>query len=202
MKIAKLGMAMALTAAVAQLASAKPSQEPHAGDINPKTEPSPLGKLSADEMQVLAHVYHNDETEVEAGKLAMAKATTPAIKSYGKMLIDDHGSDARRILALVDKQGRSLPDLQPISEADRADLQLAKATMAKLRGLDGKAFDLEFLRAQVALHDKAIAKLERMTTMVDTPDLVSMLRSIKPVLEKHAQEARILLGAGVRGPHD
>ena len=161
---------------------------------------SKAGKLSDAELQVLAHLHHSDMLEVRTGKLAMEKGGDAGVKSFGKMLVDEHGADARMILSLVGKHGQTLPDMKPVSEADQADLQLAQQTMARLAELSGKDFDREFLRAQVAMHDKTLAKLDRdIATIKDNADLVSMLRNDRPVLVKHREHAQTLLGQHAGG---
>jgi len=153
-------------------------------------------KLSETDLQSLAHLRQNDMLEVKAGNLALKKSSSQAVKSFGKMLVDDHGSDARAIMALVQKDGLTLPNVQPVSEADKVDLQMANDAMAKLQGLTGMDFDLEFLRTQLALHDKALAKLDLdIAKIKDNPDLANMLRGVRPVLVKHAETAKQLLGA-------
>jgi putative membrane protein len=160
------------------------------------TTPSKPGELSDTELQILAHLHHNDEMEVKAGQLAMQKGSTQAVKSFGKMLVDDHGANARTILAFVQKQNKTLPAVQPMNEADKMDMQLAQETMSKLNGLSGPDFDREFLRAQLALHEKTIAKLDLdIAKISNNPDLVQMLRGVRPVLVKHADKARTLLAA-------
>jgi putative membrane protein len=171
------------------------AQEPKQDTATTKIS-SPAGTLSDAELQILAHVHHSDQMEVKAGKLAMQKGTTQAIKSFGKMLVDDHGANDRQVLAFVQKQRKALPNLQPINEADQADLKMAQQTMDTLNRLEGADFDREFLRAQVAMHDKTLAELDLdIAKIEDNPDLVSMLRSMKPVLHKHAEKARALLAA-------
>lgn len=161
---------------------------------------SKLGKLSDTALQVLAHLHHSDMLEVKAGKLAMANSDDAGVKSFGRMLVDEHGSDARMILSLVGKHGQTLSDVKPVSEADTADLQLAQQTMAKLSELRGKSFDREFLRAQVAMHDKTLAKLDRDIAMIqDNADLVAMLRNDRPVIVKHRDHAQMLLGQHAGG---
>ena len=159
------------------------------------TTPSPTS-LSDDELQVLAHVHHSDEMEVKAGKLAMQKGKDQAVKSFGRMLVDDHGADARMIESMVKKQGKTLPEVKPVTERDKADMQLEQQTMSKLGALEGATFDREFLRAQVAMHDKTLAKLDRdIATIKDNGDLVQMLRGNRPVIVRHADHARTLLAA-------
>jgi putative membrane protein len=111
------------------------------------------------------------------------------------MLVDEHGADARMILSMVGKRGQVLPDMKPFDEADKADMQLALDAMAKLDELQGRDFDREFLRGQVAMHDKTLAKLDLEITQVkDNPDLVQALRNDRPVIVKHKEQAQLLLG--------
>jgi putative membrane protein len=155
-----------------------------------------LEKMSDTELQVLAQVHQNDMLEVKAGKLALEKASPQGVKSLGKMLVDDHGADARMILSLVQKQGLALPDVKPMTEGDRVDMTVAQETLARLDQLHGKDFDIEFLRAQIAMHDKALARLDLQIAQVkDHPALVSMLRNIRPVIVRHKDHAQTLLGA-------
>lgn len=193
MKLQKIAWSIAVAAPlVAQAEPAKSAKNP--GETT-ATERD-VGRLSEPELQVLAHVHHNDMLEVKAGKLALEKANSAGVKSFGKMLVDEHGADARMILSLVKKQGLALPDMKPVSEGDRVDMTVAAETFARLAQLHGKEFDIEFLRAQIAMHDKTLAKLDLQIAQVkDHPDLVSMLRDIRPVIVKHKDQAQTLLGA-------
>jgi putative membrane protein len=160
---------------------------------------SKAGKLSDAELQVLAHLHHSDLLEVKAGKLAIEKSHAAGVKSFGRMLVDDHGANDRMILSLVGKHGQTLPDVSVI-EAEKADLQLEQQTMAKLAEQSDKDFDREFLRTQVAMHDRTLAKLDRdIAAIKDNADLVSMLRNDRAVIVKHKQHAQTLLGREAGG---
>jgi putative membrane protein len=193
MKLQKIALPLLLaTPLVARAEGPKSTKNPGETTVTERN----LGKLSDTELQVLAHVHQNDMLEVKAGKLALAKASTQGVKSLGKMLVDDHGADARMILSLVQKQGLALPDVKPVSEGDRVDMTVAQETLSRLDQLHGKDFDVEFLRAQVAMHDKTLAKLDLQIAQVKAhPALVSMLREIRPVIAKHKDQAQTLLGS-------
>jgi putative membrane protein len=193
MRLQKIALSFVLAAPlVARAEVPKSTKNPGETTVTERN----LGKLSETELQVLAHIHQNDMLEVKAGKLALDKATTQGVKSFGKMLVDDHGADARMILSLVKKQGLALPDVKPMSEGDRVDMTVAQETLARLDQLHGKDFDVELLRAQIAMHDKTLAKLDLQIAQVkDHPDLVSMLREIRPVIAKHKDHAQTLLGS-------
>lgn len=193
MKLQKFALSLVLAAPLVATADApKSTKNPGETTVTERH----LGKLSETELLVLAHVHQNDMLEVKAGKLALERASTQGVKSFGKMLVDDHGADARMILSLVDKQGLALPDVKPMSEGDRVDMRVAQETLARLAQLHGKDFDVELLRAQVALHDKTLAKLDLQIAQVkDHPDLDTMLHEIRPVIARHKEKAQTLLGS-------
>ena len=198
MKLQRFALAAAALAALPPAAADPPETQNNTAATT--VVDSKAGKLSDTALQVLAHVHDTDMLEVKAGKLALEKSGDAGVKSFGKMLVDEHGADARMILSLVGKRGQTLPDRKPVTEADKADLQLAQQTMARLAELGGKAFDREFLRAQVAMHDKTLAKLDREIAMIkDNADLVSMLRNNATVIVKHRDHAQTLLGQRAGG---
>jgi putative membrane protein len=152
-------------------------------------------RLSEIDLQVLAHVHHSDVTEVKAGKLAMDRAADKRVQAFGKMLVEEHGADARMIVSMVGKRGQVVPEMRPFDEAEKADLQLEQQSMAKLDELHSTQFDREFLRGQIAMHDKTLAKLDlEIAQIKDNPELVDMLRNERPVIVKHEQHAQQLLG--------
>jgi putative membrane protein len=196
-KFARYLLTTSLLTGAATVATAKPAENTAAKKTgNTTLVDSKAGKLSDTDLTVLAHVHQGDMFEVNAGKLAMERASDQGVKSFGKMLVDDHSADAQLILSMVQKHGQTLPDLQPVTEEDRANVQVADDTMARLGGLHGRDFDVEFLRAQIAMHDKTLAKLDLdITKIKDNADLVSMLRGNRPVIVKHKDNAQTLLGA-------
>src|SRR6185369_3563928 len=47
--------------------------------------------------------------EVEVGKLAESKASDPQVKSFGSMLVKDHGAANEELKALASRKGAQLP---------------------------------------------------------------------------------------------
>ena len=79
--------------------------------------------------------------EVEAGKLAQSKGKSDGVKSFGDMLVKDHGMANDELKALAAKKGAKLPDAVPADKQKKLD-KLAKA----------KDFDKEFIK-EVGLAD-------------------------------------------------
>ena len=100
--------------------------------------------------------------EVEAGKLAQGKASSDGVRSFGSMLVKDHGAANDELKDLARSKGVSLPTAIP---ADK-QLRLDKIVIAK-------NFDREFVE-EVGLEDhKTTLKAHR-----------ELAESLKKSLEK------------------
>lgn len=149
-------------------------------------------KLSDSEMHVLAHVHHVNQMEIDAGHLAQKKGASQGVKSYGKMLVDDHTSNDKDIIAFAKKHGQKIGNDVPMNEADKKDEKDNKDAMDRMKNMKGADFDKEFLAMMAMGHDKELAKIDTAIGQVSDNDLATMLKDMKPVLQKHADEAREL----------
>lgn len=150
-------------------------------------------KLTDSEMQVIAHVHHVNQMEIDAGKMAQKKGSTQAIKSYGEMLVKDHQQNDRDLTSLTKKHGQAIPMEKATNETDKQAMQDQKDAMNKLGKLKGADFDREFLRMMVDGHDKELAKIDTEVGEVNNDDLQTLLKDMKPVLQRHADQARELM---------
>src|SRR4051794_4599050 len=90
--------------------------------------------------------------EVNAGKLATAKALTGAIRDFGKRMVDDHGKANAKLADLAKQAGISLPQ-----EADGDH----KAMQDRLeKASKGNQFDGDYMRGQLLDHQKTVQLLE------------------------------------------
>jgi putative membrane protein len=63
---------------------------------------------------------------------------------------------------------------------------------AHIKTLKGADFDKEFLNMMVQGHEKVLAKVDTLSSSVANTDLQTMLKDLKPALQKHADQARDL----------
>ena len=150
-------------------------------------------KLTDAEMSVLAHVHHVDQMEIDAGKLAQKKGSTQAVKAYGKMLVTDHSKNDKDVLALAKKHGEKVP-------AD--SMKMDKDEMDKLKNMKGADFDREFLRQMADGHDKELAKIDDEVLRSSSDEMIKLLKDMKPVLQKHADQARDLMKGNAQASLD
>jgi len=149
-------------------------------------------KLNDGDTKIIAHLHHVNMMEIDAGRIAQ-KNGTAAVKSYGETLVKDHQSNDKDLTSFA-KQHKlaAIPADKPQNDADKQDDKDMAATMAHLRSLKGSEFDKAFLGMMVSGHDKELAKIDTSIGSASDPDLKSMLTSVKPVLQRHSDQAKDL----------
>jgi putative membrane protein len=146
-------------------------------------------KLSDVDTQIVAHLHAVNQLEIELGKLAESNGTAK-VKSFGQMLVKDHTASDTKLIAFAKQHKLSpIPADESMSAAEKTDLDTEKG---KLQTLKGTAFDQELLPMMVKAHDAELAKADANIKIASDPQLKTMLEELKPVLQKHADEARSL----------
>ena len=84
------------------------------------------------------------------------------------------------------------PADKPMTDADRQDDKDMTATMARIKTLKGAEFDKQYINMMVAGHDKELSKIDVAISGAGDADLKTMLQGVKPVLQRHADQARDL----------
>jgi putative membrane protein len=172
----------------------KPMDKPTADKPTdkPTGKPTKGAKLSDGDVKIVAHLHHVNLMEIDLGKLAQ-KSGTAKVKAYGETLERDHVSGDKDLVAFA-KQNRlaAIPADKPESDADKQEHKDMMAQMTRLKTLKGADFDREFLNMMVDGHDKELAKIDVAINAASNTDLQNMLKNVKPVLQRHADQARDL----------
>jgi putative membrane protein len=119
--------------------------------------------------------------EVESSRLAVRKATSPAVRQFAQRMVDDHGSANAELTAFAQSRGMTLP-----AEVDRSHRKA-------IDGLDkrsGEDFDRAYMRMQVADHEKSVSRFEKQAKGGKDPELRQWAESKLPALREHLQRAR------------
>jgi putative membrane protein len=195
MKLRALAIVAALALPTIALAD-PPAKAPADQTMTPDKTAKPsdgTAKLSADDTKIVAHLHHVNQMEIDLGKAAQQKSTAAGVKSYGQSLVDDHQSADKDLTAFAKKHSlATVPAEKPMTDADRQDDKDMTTQVIHLKTLKGAEFDKEFLNMMATGHDKELAKIDVSIGAATDPDLQTMLKSIKPVLQRHADQARDL----------
>jgi putative membrane protein len=117
--------------------------------------------------------------EISVGDLAQQKGGSDDVKSFGKMLVDDHTASNAKATSLAQANG-----VTPPTEPSAAD----KKKHDELEKLSGAEFDREFAEAMVKGHEEAIAKFEAASKGND--DVAKFAQETLPTLQKHLKTAQ------------
>jgi putative membrane protein len=147
----------------------------------------PRGTLAADDRTLAMQAAGAGLYEVEAGRLALARATGPALRDYGDMLVRHHLAAGVELQALLAAHG--LP--APVRLPPQFDARLARLAAAQAEG-----FDTLFAQvAGVQDHEAQLAFFRHASQVARDPQLRDWFARNLPVLRQHLQAAQALPGA-------
>ena len=143
-------------------------------------KPAMKGDLSASEQKFLRTAAQGGMAEVKLGQLAVEKAASADVKSFGQRMVDDHGKANDKLKALASAKGVTLPtDVN--AEQKAMDDKLAK--------LSGAAFDREYMKGMLADHKKDVAEFEKESSRAKDAEVKTFASTTLPTLKEHLKMA-------------
>ena len=119
--------------------------------------------------------------EVEMGRLALEKGTSPQVKQFGQQMVTDHTQANNELMQLSKSQNLDLPE-QVNSKH--------KSAMERLSGMSGKDFDTAYMQHMVQDHQEDIADFQKEAQSGSDTALKSFAQKYLPVLQQHLQMAQ------------
>lgn len=148
-----------------------PAAQPGTGTRN-----TPQAKLARGDRKFVEHAAQGGMFEVQAGQLAVSRASNPQVKAYAQRLVDDHSKANDELTQIANAKGVELPAAP--KRSDRREIEkLAKKT--------GGDFDKEFVKNAVKDHKKDIKEFEKAAKDLKDPDLKAFAGKTLPVLRDH-----------------
>lgn len=129
-------------------------------------------------------------TEVEAGKMALAKSKDPGIRSFAQRMVSDHTKANVELTGIATAKGIDAPK-SPDSEH--------QAMLDALASKTGTEFDREYSQHMNMDHSKAIALFEGATRSTDA-ELAKFAKKTLPTLKEHKKLAEKLPGKPTNAP--
>ncbi|MGQ0646776.1 MAG: DUF4142 domain-containing protein [Gemmatimonadaceae bacterium] len=147
---------------------------------------APVGVATLDDPTIVAIFDAANTADIETGQLATERGQSKEVRDFGAMLVRDH--------LHVRQLGRDLANKLGVTPTPPKDDQSVKdhaATMARLRGLQGVAFDRAFLQHEVAFH-KAVIDAIRSTLLpaIKNDELKALVMKVAPAFEAHMLAAQ------------
>jgi putative membrane protein len=136
--------------------------------------------------QIAAIVMAADASEINAGKLAESKGNNTEVKQFAQKMVADHSNMDKSAAALAQKTNMK-PEENEVSKSLKTD---GAATMKKLQGLSGAAFDKAYIDSQVKDHQTVLDTFD--STLIPNAknaELKNMLEKGRPQIAAHLQQA-------------
>lgn len=119
-----------------------------------------------------------NHSEIDAGNLAVQKASNEEVKKFGQKMVDDH-------TMLLDDLTRLAEELQ--IKAPQAASSKDKAMAAKLSAMSGDAFDRAYVKDMVKDHEKDVAEVKKEANSAAIPEVKDAATKALPVIQGHLE---------------
>jgi putative membrane protein len=119
--------------------------------------------------------------EVELGKIASEKGSSPEVKSFGQRMVDDHGRAGEELKTLARNKGITLP-----ADIDAKD----KALRDRLLKLSGDGFNRAYMAAMLDDHRKDVDAFRIEARSGKDPDVKAWAAKTLPTLTEHLKLAQ------------
>lgn len=173
------------------------------GEVAPGTDTTamatnPAADLPATDASIIDFVTTVDNAEVEAGELARTKATNADVKSFARMMVNDHGKDRDAMAKLkTDTTMMSTPSgAQTMLQSEHSQ------EMSRLQSLSGAEFDRAYIESMVNGHQKVLDFVTQLQSRAQSPELQQHLTQVADAVQKHLDRARSIQGKLSASPSD
>ena len=144
---------------------------------------------SVTDAQIAAIVVTANQVDIDAGRLAASKSTTPEVKKFGQQMVTDHSA--------VNKQATALVTKLKVTPADNPTSQSLKSggdkNIANLKGLTGAAFDKAYVDNEVTYHQAVIDAIDKtLIPGAKNAELKALLVKVRPAFVAHLEHAKMI----------
>jgi putative membrane protein len=149
----------------------------------------PAPKTEVTDAQILGVVMAADSSEVDQGRIAVARGQTESVRDFAALMISDHSSGKDKTLATATALGVELePSLMSQSLREEGN-----EIVAQLENMNSRDFDRTYMEAQVMLHERVLNGVEKLSAHADSRKVKSLLKEKKAHIEDHLAIAHSVL---------
>jgi putative membrane protein len=139
--------------------------------------------------QIAAIVVTANQVDIDAGKLAKARAQSKEVRDFGQQMITDHSGVNKAATELVQKL-HVTPEPNPTSESLQKG---GDQNLATLKSLKGSAFDKAYIDHEVAYHEAVLEAMDKtLIPSAQNPELKALLVKVRPAFVAHLDHAKHL----------
>jgi putative membrane protein len=146
--------------------------------------------------QVASIVVTANQVDIDAGKLASTRASSPEVRKFAELMVTDHTG--------VNKAATDLATKLKVTPQDNATSQSLKAGGEKnldtLKTLNGAAFDKAYVDHEVAYHQQVLDALDKtLIPGASNAELKALLVKVRPAFVAHLEHAKKLQASTSNG---
>lgn len=148
---------------------------------------APSNAQTINDAQIASIVVTANQVDIDAGKLAAAKASSADVRAFANTMVTDHTGVNKAAVDLATRL-RVTPQDNPTSQALKA---AGDKNIAALEKLKGKAFDKAYIDNEVAYHQQVLDALD--TVLIpgaSNAELKALLVKVRPAFVAHLEHAK------------
>jgi putative membrane protein len=139
-----------------------------------------LGNKAEDDAEFAVEAADGGLLVVQLGTLALTKASSPEVKKFAQMMVDQHTQANNELKSLAQQKNITLPTVMGDEHQRKYD---------NLKDKTGADFDKEYMDLMVKDHKDDIDEFEEMAEDGKDPEIKAWASSKVPALRQHLQEA-------------
>ena len=137
--------------------------------------------------QIASIVVTANQVDIDTAKLAESQASSKEVKEFAKRMISDH--------TRVNKQATELAQklkIKPESNSTSENLKKGgEENLAKLKTLQGAAFDRAYIEHEIQYHQAVIEMLDKtLIPSAQNAELKTLLTQARPTFVSHLEHAK------------
>jgi putative membrane protein len=126
-----------------------------------------------------------DIYQLQAAKIATAKARTPDVKAFAQSMADEHATSRALLTDAARQSGQSVPIPSAPTDEQQAMLSLLS------RG-EPRDFDRTYMEQQVQIHEDTLAVVSAYAQMGAIPSIRTVAGGLEPDLRQDLKKAQML----------
>ncbi len=158
--------------------------------------PAVVSAQDVTDAQIASIVVTANQVDIDAGRLALERATDVEVRAFARLMIDDHAAVNKSAAALAARLALT-PEDNPVS---RSLASGGEANLATLATLEGDAFHQAYVDHEVAYHQQVIDALD--ATLIPgarNAELLALLVKVRPAFVAHLHHAKALQSSLKKG---
>jgi putative membrane protein len=137
--------------------------------------------------QIASIVVTANQVDIDAGKLAKARATNAEVKKFADTMVTDHTGVNKSATDLVTRL-KVTPEDNPTSQSLKSG---GESNVANLKGLKGSAFDKAYVDHEVAYHQQVLEAVDKtLIPGAKNEELKALLVKVRPAFVAHLEHAK------------